>query len=361
MNETTQLVHDTLERILRDTVDSGLRERAETHDGAAAVFPAALWQTLSSSGLTMASVPEALGGPGLPLADAFALVRLIGAHAAPVPLAEHLLTARVLAEQSVALPDGVLSLVCSTAADTLVIENNTARGELALVPWGRMAERVLVVLPSGQAVLLSPADAEITTGRNIAGEPWDTLRCNATPVQHIDTGAWLPANLQLNLALMRAVMLSGAMSAVLNTSIDYVQMRKQFGKPISGFQAIQHSLAVMAGECAAAQRMADAALEAHGTAGFANEVAAAKARAGEAAGIVAAVAHQVHGAMGFTHEHHLHHFTRRLMAWRDDYGNEVFWQRELGRAISAVGADQAWSFLTTSGGGRPGSSPDGRW
>ena len=112
MNETTQLVHDTLERILRDTVDSGLRELAETHDGAAAVFPAALWQTLSTSGLTMASVPEALGGPGLPLADAFALVRLIGAHAAPVPLAEHLLTARVLAEQSVALPDGVLSLVC---------------------------------------------------------------------------------------------------------------------------------------------------------------------------------------------------------------------------------------------------------
>ena len=351
MSEVTQLIHDTLERILRDGLDAGVRERAESTEAAAAVFPTALWQNLSTSGLTLASVPEALGGPGLPLADAFALVRLIGAHAAPVPLAEHLLTARVLAEQSIALPEGVLTLVCASAADTLVIEQGTATGEVAGVPWGRVAEHVLVVLPSGQAALLSWGDVEVTPGRNIAGEPWDILRCTRAPVQLIDTGAWLPANLQLNLALMRAVMLSGAMSAVLSTSIDYVQMRKQFGKPISGFQAIQHSLALMAGECAAAQRMADAALEAHGTAGFANEVAAAKARAGEAAGIVAAIAHQVHGAMGFTHEHHLHHFTRRLMAWRDDYGNEVHWQRELGRAVSAAGADGAWNFLTTSGGG----------
>ena len=48
-------------------------------------------------------------------------------------------------------------------------------------------------------------------------------------------------------------------------------------------------------------------------------------RVGEAAGDGAAIAHQVHGAMGFTYEHSLHHFTRRLWAWREEFGNESFW------------------------------------
>ena len=48
---------------------------------------------------------------------------------------------------------------------------------------------------------------------------------------------------------------------------------------------------------------------------------------GEAAGTGAAIAHQVHGAMGFTYEHSLHHATRRLWAWREEFGNEAVWAR----------------------------------
>ena len=140
--------------------------------------------------------------------------------------------------------------------------------------------------------------------------------------------------------------MSGALETVLALTIDYVQTRKQFGKPISGFQAVQHQLAVLAGEVAAAQRATDAALDAVGTPAVAFEVAAAKARVGEAAGVAAAIAHQMHGAMGFTHEHHLHQFTRRLWAWRDECGNETFWQRRLGRQFAARGADRAWPLLT---------------
>ena len=80
---------------------------------------------------------------------------------------------------------------------------------------------------------------------------------------------------------------------------------------------------------------------------FELEVAAAKARVGEAAGIVAETVHQAHGAMGFTYEHPLHHFTRRLWAWRDEFGNEGYWQTRLGRRICSLGADQVWDFLAT--------------
>ena len=65
----------------------------------------------------------------------------------------------------------------------------------------------------------------------------------------------------------------------------------------------------------------------------------AKSRTGEAAGKGAEIAHQVHGAMGYTREHNLHYSTRRLWSWRDEFGNETHWQSRLGRSIAAQGAD----------------------
>jgi acyl-CoA dehydrogenase len=77
-------------------------------------------------------------------------------------------------------------------------------------------------------------------------------------------------------------------------------------------------------------------------------VAAAKIRAGEAAGKVAEIAHQVHGAIGFTHEHSLHRLTRRLWSWRDEFGTESHWSRELGRAVMAAGVDALWPMITAA-------------
>ena len=80
---------------------------------------------------------------------------------------------------------------------------------------------------------------------------------------------------------------------------------------------------------------------------FVSEVAAAKARVGEAVGCVAEQVHQIHGAMGFTHEHRLHHFSRRAWAWRDAWGNEFAWQQKLGERLCQLGADQVWDFIAT--------------
>jgi acyl-CoA dehydrogenase len=75
------------------------------------------------------------------------------------------------------------------------------------------------------------------------------------------------------------------------------------------------------------------------------EAASAKIRVGEAATEGAGIAHQVLGAIGFTQEHTLHRFTRRLWAWRDDFGSESFWAVKLGALVAEKGADELWPML----------------
>ena len=75
------------------------------------------------------------------------------------------------------------------------------------------------------------------------------------------------------------------------------------------------------------------------------EAASAKIRSAEAAQEGAAIAHQVHGAIGFTKEHVLHRFTLRLLSWRDDFGNESHWAVELGNLVAARGANEFWPLV----------------
>jgi acyl-CoA dehydrogenase len=131
-------------------------------------------------------------------------------------------------------------------------------------------------------------------------------------------------------------------------TVDYARERIQFGRPIGQFQAMQQEIAVLAGDAAAAQAAADAAAAALDLddGGDVLAVAVAKARVGEAAGRASKIAHQVHGAIGFTHEHALHHRTRRLWAWRDECGSESWWAERVGEAVLAAGDCGLWPLLT---------------
>ena len=149
-------------------------------------------------------------------------------------------------------------------------------------------------------------------------------------------------------ALFRAAQMAGAMEAALELSTRYANDRIQFGRPIARFQVIQQQLALLAEQTAAAS----VAVESAAIAVAADRplsalaVAAAKIRAGEAAGKVAEIAHQVHGAIGFTHEHSLHRLTRRLWTWRDEFGTESYWSRELGKTVMTAGAEALWPAIT---------------
>ena len=111
---------------------------------------------------------------------------------------------------------------------------------------------------------------------------------------------------------------------------------------------MQQNLAVLAGQAAAATTAAQAAIEAVAGDLGSLAIACAKVRTGEAAGIGAAIAHQMHGAIGFTQEHSLHRSTRRLWSWRDEFGNEAYWSRKIGERIAAAGADRLWQTIITA-------------
>jgi alkylation response protein AidB-like acyl-CoA dehydrogenase len=154
-------------------------------------------------------------------------------------------------------------------------------------------------------------------------------------------------------AAVRSLATAGALSAILEISVRYAGERVAFEKTISKFQAVQHNLARLAGESAAANAAATSAADAIANAsslaspGIFLEVASARIRAAEAATEGSAIAHQVHGAIGYTKEHILHRFTQRLLTWRDDFGNESQWAVELGNRVAAAGADELWPLVAS--------------
>jgi alkylation response protein AidB-like acyl-CoA dehydrogenase len=146
-------------------------------------------------------------------------------------------------------------------------------------------------------------------------------------------------------ALVRACQMAGAMQGALDLSVGYVRERVQFGKSLSTFQAIQQQLALLAEETAATNMAAVAACRAADRCEARFETAAAKLRANMAVGTVTSVAHQVHGAMGFTKEYKLQKLTRLLWQWRSEYGNDRWWSERLGTAMAKRGADGFWPAL----------------
>ena len=151
---------------------------------------------------------------------------------------------------------------------------------------------------------------------------------------------------ELAMAFARSCQIAGALDAALALSVAYVNERQQFGRPLAKFQAVQQNLATFACEAAATNCAAMGAAQAldRGEAGF--EVAAAKLRANRAVETGTTVAHQVHGAIGFTQEYTLQNFTRRLWQWRSEYGNDAHWSAKLGSSVITHGADSFWPDLT---------------
>ncbi|MFM5914770.1 MAG: acyl-CoA dehydrogenase family protein [Chakrabartia godavariana] len=147
-------------------------------------------------------------------------------------------------------------------------------------------------------------------------------------------------------ALASVAVMGGALERCLELSIDHANTRVQFGKPLGKQQAVQQNLAILAEETAAVAVAAQAAAKAmdHGDADF--EVGCAKLRANQAAGRGAAIAHQVHGAIGFTQEYPLHHYTRALATLRSHAGNDAHWADRIGAAALQSGGRGLWIDLT---------------
>lgn len=150
-------------------------------------------------------------------------------------------------------------------------------------------------------------------------------------------------------ALLTAALMLGAMVRTLDIAVDHARTRTQFGRPLSKFQTIQHQLAEAASEVTITEAALAGALDAYDTGqGRALLWNSAKAQAGTAATKVAATAHQVLGAIGFTEDHELHHFTQLLWQERDTWARQAECERTIGReACAAQGG--LWAYLTEKG------------
>lgn len=352
MNEADPLIVETVTRVCTDLCSPELVNAAE--DGA---WPTELWAAMESTGLSLAWVPEAAGGPGASLADGFAVLRASARFAVPVPLAETLCAGWLLAQAGLRVPAGPMSVAPVHASEGIALDaDGLLHGTVNDVPYAAKAVHLVIIATDGDTpvvALVPAAGCDLAPGTNLAGETLATVRFDA--VRPVDTGHMPGPDpldaLQRMGAAVRSQQMAGALERILELSLDYARQRVQFGRPIAGFQAIQHSLAILAGEVAAAGAAADAAVSAIARHGIDDQralfaVAAAKIRAGEAAGAGAAVAHQVHGAMGFTREYSLHQSTRRLWAWRDDFGAESVWAMRLGKIATSAGARALWPSLT---------------
>ena len=340
------LVREVAGKLFADLVPPKLVNEAEAGE-----FPAALWRAVNDAGfpdalVASAETPGSLAG----VPDAAAILREAGRRAAPLPLAETMIARWLLAGAGMKAPEGPLSIAPVERAGSLLLHRAgkgwRLAGRAAGLPWGKESAGI-VALVEGRVALLAPKAADLRAGKSLAGEPRDDLSVDAE-VEVKPAAAGVDAALVYRLgALSRAVLMAGALEEVLALTVQYANDRVQFGRPIGKFQAIQQQLALLAENVAAAGVIASAAVEtAAGTGDFPFAVAAAKARVGEAAGRVAEIAHQVHGAIGFTHEHMLHYSTRRLWSWRSEFGGDAYWQEEIGRQVARAGAAALWPLMT---------------
>ncbi|MFB0874293.1 MULTISPECIES: acyl-CoA dehydrogenase family protein [unclassified Sphingobium] len=315
-DDMISMLTDQAGRLFGDLIDRDLLAGAE-----AGKAPAALADAVEAFGLADALTVPAEDG-GLSFADAGTLFALLGYHAVPLPIGETMLARMLLARTGINAPDGDIALGDRSVGST-------------------SAAAHVLLREAGQLLLLPAATQEVSS---ISRAPRWAIDANVEPVANAAWPADMPDALTLG-AMLRASQIAGGVARALQMTIDYANERKQFGKPIGRFQAIQQQLAALAAEAAAARSAADAAWAALDGGSLGLMAAVAKIRAGQAARLACAIAHQVHGAIGVTDEHMLHYITRRLWEWRTDFGTDAHWATLLGRA--AREAEQGlWHFIT---------------
>ena len=345
MNSDNTLLIDMVRKLCNELSQT---QMDTTGDGGMSL--AHLWQKVENFGLPYFMLPADAGGFDGGWAQAARLFQLFGEYALPLPVGETIIARHYLHRAQSLSPqplptvaEAPISLAhCRDAVITPDGARHLFSGALRNVAWAVQTdllvsatvadEPVLALLTRDQ--LASGSTCEIDSYSNTAAEPRGT-------------------NLMTAGALLRSAQMSGAMQSILSRTINYALERKQFGRAIGKFQVIQHDLARLAEQAAAAQCAALNAARAADMEGGAEaaefEIAAAKLRANMAVAPATTIAHQVHGAIGFTLEHPLHHFTQRLFAWRSEFGNDRYWSTILGNTLRGLGGAGLWPFLTARG------------
>ena len=321
---------------------------------------AALWSKLAEQGYTGIIVPEDCGGVGLGAVELILLMEEAGRALLPGPffstvaLAGAVLDACGSAEQKkkylapICRGDArstLAMLEASASWDPADVQMAAARGTLSgeklFVPDAAVADSIVVVARDGVYVVDAKADG--VSGAPMSGMDFTrklyAVSLKNVPAERLENTPGLARGLSIATAALVAEMVGG-MQRTLDITVDYAKTRKQFGKPIGMFQAVQHQCADMYLETessrsavyyaawALGERAPDAAVA----------VSIAKTYASDASRTVGNRGIQIHGGMGFTWENDLHLYYRRAKASETALGDATFHRERIARLVIDVGA-----------------------
>ncbi len=353
--------------IEQETPRTFVRDMEEDERG----FTSEMWQKIAQVGWLGLIVPEEHGGTGQNLVDLGILLEEVGHGVMPGPFFNTaLVTVGILdagsdAQKAEFLPKIAAGDLIATAAilepysrlDAAGINvtaemsggNYMLNGTKMFVENAHAADYLLVAARSGgsgeDGITLLLVDAKssgvsIDKLKTIASDNqcevvFNNVSVSADNVLGEANMGWATLRLLLQKgAALRCCQMVGALQEVLDMTVEYVKNRVQFGRPIGSFQAIQHYCANMATDVDGSRFITYQAIWRLGE-GMASdlEVSAAKAWVSDSAQRVAATAHQCHGAIGFTQEHDLQLFTRRLKAWEVSFGDGDYHRERVAQAM----------------------------
>ena len=345
MSEMKDMILDVVERMLKENVDKDLVDVLEQGNWSPEV-----WHLFEENGMPIVAISEENGGAGGDLEDLLHIVRLTGKYAAPIPFAETTLANYLLTYTNLQVVDELATYMLSTD-QAYTLEDRKLTGEAVHVHWARHTKRLVTLANSAEGTHLVEVDlsqANITPGVNLASEPRDTVTFKQATVSQVSAALSsdeIRTMITLETAFQLALM-TGAIDKINDLTIQYTKEREQFGRPVHRFQLVQQHIVNLAGETAIALAAFNNVTEALLTNTHGNEVAYARIRFEEAIQTVATISHQVHAAIGTTHEHSLHQYTRRLWSWRDEGTNTAYWTDVVATQLTEHCHDSLWAYLT---------------
>jgi alkylation response protein AidB-like acyl-CoA dehydrogenase len=275
-------------------------------------YDATLWVALGDMGVLGMLAPEAAGGLGMDEVDLVLLLEESGRVALPGPLVEQAAVAVPLIAAT-GRDDLISALVGPAVAGRAVV---TASDRAGRVGWAAGADAAVIL--DGSAVLLAPP---------VAGAPFACVdRSRRDTAVSVELSVAL-AGVDVALALDRAALgtaaqLCGLAAHLIDVTVAYASERRQFGAPIGSYQAVKHHLAdaLLLLEHARPPVYRAAWSVAKELPTRARDVSMAKVMANRAAGLAARVALQCHGAIGYTWEHDLHLWLKRVWVLERAWG-----------------------------------------
>jgi len=295
-------------------------------------FDRAVWRQMCGMGWAGLRVSEAEGGAGLGMGEFCALAEELGAGLVPEPLIPCAIAASVLQGTTLAAllaGDRVIIPAWQERANSLepaadtTFRDGRLFGKKMFVHMAAGADAFLVSAREGFAVVERDAPRlSVVIEPTQDGGNFGVLRMSDTPATPVPgrIGAALD-----EAALATAAYLLGVMRRAFAMTLDYLKTRRQFGRPIGSFQALQHRAADLQIQIELTRASVESAAATLDTSTAtmlrAAAVSRAKARAADASLLVTRQAIQLHGGIGYTDEYDAGLFLRKAMVLANLYGS----------------------------------------